>query len=63
MIIPQERWRSKPAWAVLLLSIAAIAGYFCSKETVTIIEGIGAAVLLAAEAFGVFNNPTNKVGF
>jgi drug/metabolite transporter (DMT)-like permease len=59
----QSRWRSKASWITLLSSVGIILGYFCTRETVTIVEGIGAAILVAAEAFGVFNNPTSKNTF
>jgi uncharacterized membrane protein (UPF0136 family) len=59
----QSRWRSKAAWITLLASIGIILGYFCTREVVTIVEGIGAAVLVAVEAFGFFNNPTRKNTF
>jgi uncharacterized membrane protein (UPF0136 family) len=62
-MITQSRWKSKAAWITLLASIGIILGFFCTKETVTIVEGIGAAVLVAAEAFGFFNNPTSKNTF
>jgi len=62
-MITQSRWKSKAAWLTLLASVAIILGFFCTKETVTIVEGIGGAILVAVEAFGFFNNPTSKNTF
>lgn len=59
----QIRWTSKAAWVVLISSTAIILGYFVSQETVTVIEGVLGAILVVLEAFGVFNNPTDKDSF
>jgi len=62
-LMTQSRWKSKAAWVVLIVSILAILGCFFTKETVSTVEIILMAVLVAAEAFGVFNVPTDKSNF
>lgn len=54
----QSRYKSKAAWATLLASVVTIAALFLTQEEVNMIQVVGSAVLLAVEAFGVFNNPT-----
>ena len=59
----QNRFRSKYAWGVMIASVIAILGVFLSKDTVSTIEIILGAVFVAVEAFGVFQNPTDKLKF
>lgn len=59
----QNRFKSKAAWAVLITQIVIVAGLFLAKEDVTTLETIMVGVLLVAEAFGLFNNPTDKEHF
>ena len=47
----------------MIISIVTIAGVFFSAKTVSAIEIIAGAVFVAIEAFGVFQNPTDKQNF
>jgi len=59
----QSRWKSKAAWLTLLTQIGIVAALFFTPEVTDIIKVIGIAVIAAVDAFGVFNDPTNKTGF
>ncbi|HEY9060937.1 MAG TPA: holin [Pseudobacteroides sp.] len=58
----QSRWRSKAAWvSTITLIVFVLKTYF--KVEVPKVDELIDLVLLAATAWGVFNNPTNKKGF
>jgi uncharacterized membrane protein len=62
MIIMQNRFRSKTAWATLLALILFVAKTYFNveiPEANTLVDFI----LLTAAGLGIFNDPTNKDGF
>jgi len=58
----QSRWRSKAAWmAIISLILFVLKNY--AKVDVPMVDELVNLILLAATAFGVWNNPTDKGGF
>lgn len=57
----QIKWKSKAAWTTMILSLVIILAFFFTQETVSMIEAILTAVLLAVEALGVFTAEGGKI--
>lgn len=62
MFNKQSRWRSKAAWVATITLVTFVVKTYFNIEIPKVDELVD-LILLAATAWGVFNNPTDKTGY